>query len=276
MIERKSTFKKNNMLITLLLITMIHHTYAFLDSLNTGRAHKIKLENNLVINPDGGLSPGTHYMMYLSGFMHNFRMYWHGVYREWYLKKKSNNSSESEYIGEYYKNSLEWKVHNDIDEDKDKNKYLQEFAQQLINMFPSEGMHMSIQSNNPDSFTQFLREYKDKSDSLYVLASLFLLSEGINIPIEIVEDRKKNKNKMLILKKKELEEDTNGEPKAKRKKLKEGFHINLSMNIKRKKPVYQKKTEEIVNFFKSLVNTDPSYRLDVPEEFLMPTTHKEF
>ncbi|OAG33094.1 hypothetical protein NEIG_02342 [Nematocida sp. ERTm5] len=42
------------------------------------------------------------------------------------------------------------------------------------------------------------------------------------------------------------------------------------------KPVYQKKTEEIVNFFKSLVNTDPDCYLKVPNEFQIPTTYKEF
>ncbi|KAI5159702.1 hypothetical protein NEPAR05_2518, partial [Nematocida parisii] len=272
MIGKENMLKKNNILIITLLITMIHHTCAFLDSLNTNRTHEIKLENNLVINPDGGLSPSTHYMSYLCKFMHNFRMYWHGVYREWYLKKKNNNSTESEYIGEYYKNSLEWKVHNNIDEDTEKNKYLQAFAQQLINMFPSEGIQLSIESEKSDSFTRFLREYKDKSDGLYVLASLFLLSEGINIPIKIVEDNKKNAgNKMLVLKKKETVS-----PEDK-------FHVNLILAIKSKteedntaESAYQKKTEEIVSFFKSLATTNSSYCLKVPEEFSMPTTYEEF
>ncbi|KAI5167066.1 hypothetical protein NEIRO03_1775 [Nematocida sp. AWRm78] len=65
--------------------------------------------------------------------------------------------------------------------------------------------------------------------------------------------------------------------------MKEGFHVNLSMNIKGNEeedntaePIYQKKTEEIVDFFKSIVNIDPSYCLKVPEEFSIPTMYEEF
>ncbi|EIJ87158.1 hypothetical protein NEQG_02649 [Nematocida parisii ERTm3] len=56
------------------------------------------------------------------------------------------------------------------------------------------------------------------------------------------------------------------------------------MNIKGKEEergnaadlVYQKKTEEIVSFFKSIATTNSSYCLKVPEEFSMPTTYEEF
>ncbi|EIJ92509.1 uncharacterized protein NEPG_02625, partial [Nematocida parisii ERTm1] len=106
----------------------------------------------------------------------------------------------------------------------------------------SEDRYLSIESESPDSFTRFLRRHEDKSDSLNLLASLFLLSEGINIPIEIVES-KVNKNKILILKKKKVErpeeEDRNSSSEydelEKRKiSRREGFHINLHMNIKKK------------------------------------------
>ncbi|KAI5146487.1 hypothetical protein NEPAR04_2623, partial [Nematocida parisii] len=174
---------------------------------------------------------------------------------------------------------------------KESSEYMQAFTQQLINMFPSEDRYLSIESESPDSFTRFLRRHEDKSDSLNLLASLFLLSEGINISIEIVED-KVNKNKILILKKKKVErpeeEDRNSsseydELEKRKTSRREGFHINLHMNIKKKNKegknverTPQKKTEEIVSFFKSLATINSSYCLKVPEEFSMPTTYEEF
>ncbi|EIJ92499.1 uncharacterized protein NEPG_02636, partial [Nematocida parisii ERTm1] len=108
----------------------------------------------------------------------------------------------------------------------------------------SEDRYLSIESESPDSFTRFLRRHENKSDSLNLLASLFLLSEGINIPIRIVES-KVNKNKILILKKKKVEgpeeeEDRNSsseydELEKRKPSRREGFHINLHMNITRKK-----------------------------------------
>ncbi|OAG33432.1 hypothetical protein NEIG_02526, partial [Nematocida sp. ERTm5] len=259
---------KNNILITLTLLLMIHSICTRLETRDARIIQKMELEDKdgtLLIHPEGGLSPFYQCIMERSGYIKNLRGYLHAI------------NGDGNQVGGYGSTIR-----------KDSNEYMQAFTQQLINMFPSEDRYLSIESEKSDSFTRFLKEYKDKPDSLNLLASLFLLSEGINIPIEIVVDEENNKNKILVLKKKETEEleeekDSNSEPEEKRIKMKEGFHVNLSMNIKSKEeedntaePVYQKKTEEIVNFFKSLVNTNPSYCLKVPEEFSMPTTYKEF
>ncbi|OAG32330.1 hypothetical protein NEIG_02620 [Nematocida sp. ERTm5] len=265
--EINNRLKKNNILITLILSLMIHSICARLETCDSWSIQKMKLgdkDSPVVIHPEGGLSPFYQCIMERSGYIKNLRGYLYAI------------NGDGNQVGGYGSTIR-----------KDSSEYMQAFTQQLINMFPSEDRYLSIESEKSDSFTRFLKEYKGKSDGLYVLASLFLLSEGINIPIRIVKSKENNKNKILVLKKKKVEEpeeeDSNGEPKAKRKKMEEGFHINLSMIIKDNEeenntaePVYQKKTEEIVNFFKNLVNTDPSYHLDVPEEFLMPTTHEEF
>ncbi|OAG33437.1 hypothetical protein NEIG_02678, partial [Nematocida sp. ERTm5] len=252
----------------LTLLLMIHSICTRLETRDARIIQKMELEDKdgtLLIHPEGGLSPFYQCIMERSGYIKNLRGYLHAI------------NGDGNQVGGYGSTIR-----------KDSNEYMQAFTQQLINMFPSEDRYLSIESEKSDSFTRFLKEYKDKPDSLNLLASLFLLSEGINIPIEIVVDEENNKNKILVLKKKETEEleeekDSNSEPEEKRIKMKEGFHVNLSMNIKSKEeedntaePVYQKKTEEIVNFFKSLVNTNPSYCLKVPEEFSMPTTYKEF
>ncbi|KAI5156985.1 hypothetical protein NEPAR06_2430, partial [Nematocida parisii] len=268
-IERK-TLNKNNILIILLLMT--HSIYARLDTRDASTIQKMKLgdkDSQVVIDPEGGLSPFYQCIMERSGYIKNLRGYLHAI------------DGSGDQVGGYGSTIF-----------KESSEYMQAFTQQLINMFPSEDRYLSIESENPDSFTRFLRRHEDRSDSLYILASLFLLSEGINIPIRIVES-KVNKNKILILKKKKVkrpkeEEDRNisseyDELEKRKPSRREGFHINLHMNIKKKNKegktverTPQKKTEEIVSFFKSIATTNSSYCLKVPEEFSMPTTHEEF
>ncbi|KAI5187159.1 hypothetical protein NEIRO03_2470 [Nematocida sp. AWRm78] len=258
---------KNNILIILILLLMIHSICARLETCDSWSIQEMELgdkDNTLVIHPEGGLSPFYQCIMERSGYIKNLRGYLHSI------------DGDGNQVGGYGSAIR-----------KDSSEYMQAFTQQLINMFPSEDRYLSIESEKSDSFTRFLKEYKDKSDSLYVFASLFLLSEGINIPIRIVVDEENDKNKILVLKKKELEElekeeDSNSEPKAKKIKMEEGFHVNLSMNMMGREeenntigPVYQNKTEEIVNFFKSLATTNISYCLKVPEEFSIPTAYDE-
>ncbi|KAI5127064.1 hypothetical protein NEPAR04_0735 [Nematocida parisii] len=206
---------------------------------------KIKLEDNLVIHPHGGLAPVYQYLIEKSEYLKNLRGYFHGI--------KSNKIEDGSYGGA---------IHEYIDD------YIKEVALLLINMFPSEDSYLSIESETSDSLAFFLRNYKESSHSLYILASLFLLAEGVNIPIEIKEQTANSGNKTLVLKKKGTENV---------------FHVNLSMSIKESPKegivanlVYQHKTEYIVNFFKRLTTAVPSSRLEVPEEFSMPNTYEEF
>ncbi|KAI5143885.1 hypothetical protein NEPAR06_1366 [Nematocida parisii] len=265
--ERQNLLKKNNIIIrntlknTILILleitTAIYSVCARIGYADVGLVQKMIIENNIILHPDGGLSPTVQYMTSESGFMENFRMYWHAIYAE--NKMKNSGSTED------FKNLMVWKVHITTHEDPKKNKYLERYAQQLINMFPSENLAYSIESVEDDSFTRFLRKHKKKPDSLNLLASLFLLAEGINIPIKIERNEKNRGNKRIILQ----DSEATGN----------GFYVNLSLIIKDgkewyKKSVYQKKTKEIVNFFKSLV--DPENTLEVSKEFAMPTTYEEF
>ncbi|KAI5165407.1 hypothetical protein NEIRO03_0398 [Nematocida sp. AWRm78] len=243
---------KNTILILLVIKMIIHGVCAKLGGKDTELAQEMVIGDNLVLHPDGGLSPTLQYMASESEFMKNFRMYWHGIYAEEGRKKNSRSTKD-------YENFKVWKIHDIIHEDEKKNKYLKEFAQQLINMFPSENGVYSIESVKDDSFIRFLRMYKDKSYTLNLLAALFLLAEGVDIPIEIVDQKGNTGNKIIILEKKEINN---------------GFFVNLSLTIEEGKSAYHKKTEEIINFFKHLV--DPAGALEVPEEFLMPTTYEEF
>ncbi|KAI5159060.1 hypothetical protein NEPAR05_2400 [Nematocida parisii] len=257
---------KRNITTVILLIMYTYTVYGWTTLLNIERVQKMKIKNNLIIHPHGGLAPMRGKILRNSEYMRNYRTYNHGMWIDWSMKK----CSESEYKYSIHPKSS--KPYDKVDEDIKKNEYLKELTRQMINMFPSKNEYFSINSNNPNSFTRFLMEYKEKLDDLYVLASLFLMAEGVNIPIEIIEDSKNTAHKILIIKKNE----------SQIKAVSSGVYVHLSMIKKRrlrgerdKKLVYQKKTESVINFFKRLISTDAS-RLDVPEEFSMPSTYEEF
>ncbi|EIJ87541.1 uncharacterized protein NEPG_02585 [Nematocida parisii ERTm1] len=229
-------------------------------------------ENNhtvrLKINPEGALSPSRGYVMHKSRYMHNMRQYFSEINIEYFLVKlnspmHTNNQKLS--IGEDL--SEKCAIHSRAQEEAEQSdvkfffKYykapkrdaahliaykkdilasatLQAFAQQVIHMFPSENGYLSIDSQQKDSFTRLLRNQKSDTDSIYLLAALLLLSEGVCVPLNVVEDEEKDTR--LIL------------PKL----IGNGYYIDLDMFLadgidgREKEAVYQKKTEDIVCFFK--------------------------
>ncbi|EIJ87744.1 hypothetical protein NEPAR06_0607 [Nematocida parisii] len=219
------------------LMTMTHTVYAWLSSNEEQEIQKMRFgdSNQLIMHPKGIFSSFCKYAMENSKFMHNLRNYSYVIERSESNENGGRNT-----------------IRRDLD------NYLQEFAQQMINMFPSEDGKLSIDSKGSDAFIKFMENYKDSSDSLYVLAALYLLSEKINIPIEIVGDEKSGMNLTL------------------KKKNKNSLHISLSMTIYKNtnEGVYQKQTEKIINFFKS--TADPSSHITVPAKFSMPSTYQEF
>ncbi|KAH9386776.1 uncharacterized protein NEMAJ01_1672, partial [Nematocida major] len=63
-------------------------------------------------------------------------------------------------------------------------KYCARYYRTLIQMFPSVDGSVSIVWGRRDSFYRFLTSNKNKEHSMHVLASLFLLSEGVDVPME--------------------------------------------------------------------------------------------
>ncbi|KAI5166033.1 hypothetical protein NEIRO03_0696 [Nematocida sp. AWRm78] len=235
-----STILTKKYIIALLLL--IKTLYAHVGMSDANEIDKMVLgsKNNIAINSNGDLSSIKGYILHKCGYMKNLRHYLSYMIKIEPERIETNTAKLNRctrYLLKYIYDCPENKT------------YLREFNQQLINMFPSERGHLSIESESSDSFTRFLRECKTKLDSLYVLASLFLLSEGVKIPIEIVNDPSKG-NCLVLKKKREF-----------------GFYINLSMNIMDTNGnlVYQQKTEDIVNFFKDGEEGDS---LKVPCDFL--------
>ncbi|OAG33492.1 hypothetical protein NEIG_02485 [Nematocida sp. ERTm5] len=239
---RLSTIPIRRNIIALLLLIQI--VYTQVELLETNKIHEITLgsRENVLINPNGEISPLKLHIMYKCGYMQNLRKHLAYIIDTESIHAKSKPPKRSIY-SLYLLNSTH--------EDSDKTKYLKEFNRQLVNMFPSEEGRLSIESESYDSFTRFLRAHEDTKDVFYVLASLFLLSEKVKIPIKVVNYR--NEGNMLVLKKETSETSK--------------LRVELFMTIldKNGAPVYQKKTEDIVNFFK---NVGYGSSLKVPIEFL--------
>ncbi|EIJ87533.1 hypothetical protein NEPAR06_1900 [Nematocida parisii] len=238
---RLSTIPTGRNIIALLLL--IQAVYTQVELLETNRIHDMVLRNNdnVAINPNGEVSPLKLHLMHNCGYIQNLRKY-----LPWIIDAESSHTKANPPKRSIYSLYLL----NGTHADSNKTKYLKEFNRQLVNMFPSEEGRLSIVSESYDSFTRFLQEYTDTQDVLYVLASLFLLSQNVKIPIEIVNDP--DKGNSLVLKKKESKTPE--------------FRVKLYMTIldKNGAPIYQQKTEDIVNFFK---HVGYGSSLKVPKEF---------
>ncbi|KAI5144828.1 hypothetical protein NEPAR04_2246 [Nematocida parisii] len=232
------TTVRNRLNITIILLLYIHSIYTQITLKQAEYIQRLKLDNNLVVNSLGSLSP----------------FYQYTIGKSEYLKKKLPedfyNIKNNKIIREVDIHSVHEGIHN---------KYTSSIYIQLIrNMYPSEHGYLSIESDSFDSLSCFLSEYKNTKGIMYVLASLFLLAERVNIPIEVVKDLKGVKNNSWIILKKKGKENE--------------FHVNLSMLVWNKVDrvstvlIYQKRTEYIINFFKKLIKLNKSS--EVPEESL--------
>ncbi|OAG33587.1 hypothetical protein NEIG_02005 [Nematocida sp. ERTm5] len=63
--------------------------------------------------------------------------------------------------------------------------YMDSYHRALIIMFPSENNILSIHSSTRKTFQDFLKDGLSEKKSMCILASLLLLSEGIDVPVSI-------------------------------------------------------------------------------------------
>ncbi|OAG33093.1 hypothetical protein NEIG_02341 [Nematocida sp. ERTm5] len=250
----RNTLKKNAIII-LLLLAILHRVCAVI-----GIEEAIKVQNMEVgdkrsllgIHPNGGLSPVNMYIAWKCDYLQNLWRY--SVYAEETNRLEKDGDEEKGF------SLFSRKKHSSVSLDGENLTYLQYFTRQLKNMFYFENDRIFLKSSSYSSFFHLLQTYMDSQISLRILAALFLLSEGVNLPINVKNDPKIGKSLVL------------------RKKKDNGFHINLYMSLKcgsshPKDFIYQKRTEEIVDFFKA---TAPGSSLKVPKKYLLPTTHEDF
>ncbi|KAI5138817.1 hypothetical protein NEAUS06_2546, partial [Nematocida ausubeli] len=90
-------------------------------------------------------------------------------------------------------------------------KYKRAYFTTLLELFPSIHGYISIWSDREDSFFSFINRIDVEEYKYKILASLFLLAEGVDVPLEI---NKSENGTVLVL-----------------KKADEGEHFRLNMNV---------------------------------------------
>ncbi|KAI5131440.1 hypothetical protein NEPAR04_2497, partial [Nematocida parisii] len=198
----------------------------------------ISKEGNLVINPDGSLSPSRADIMRKCEYIHNKRLYAYEINTMYNLKK---TYKQGRLFYEYERKPVNDKAYDDIYDPqkfKAKNDYFLRFHTHLINMFPCADGALSIIAGRLDAPTSFLLKDEVQPQSMNILAALFLLSEQVDIPIAIEE---KKKEKKLVLK------SVNGETAYIDQSL--VLYVNKK-NSEEKIKTYHTETVKLINFMK--------------------------
>ncbi|EHY65555.1 hypothetical protein NERG_01162 [Nematocida ausubeli] len=219
-------------------------------------------KQDMIINPEGPLNLLCGYIGHRNGYMHNKRFYSPEIETNYALsKKKLSSRNKQEY--NFVRTPVNDKVYEDLDTKTPEDKYLSTYHMQLIKMFPSVNGDLSIEAGRADTLTNFLRAEHVKSDTKYILASLLLLSEGVDIKINI--DNKGEKKKLVI----------------KSKTDKEKVFVDVGMYAAGIDPftnqhsdkITQKEASEIVNFY---IRCRDKQFLKKEGKFAMPATREEF
>ncbi|KAI5162043.1 hypothetical protein NEAUS03_1886 [Nematocida ausubeli] len=219
-------------------------------------------KQDLVINPAGPLNLLHGYIMQRNGYLYNQRFFSPRIEAQ-YLMEKGEISSTGEQEYKFKRSAAHDKVYKETDAKNPVEVYLSTYHTQLIKMFPSVDGALSIESGRPTMITSFLRSKNAKKDAKYILASLLLLSEGVDIKINV--DQKSEKKKIVI--------------KSKTDKDKVIAEIELYMagidptTNKHKDDIYQNETAEIVNFY---IRCRDKQFLKKGTELGMPSTKEEF
>ncbi|KAI5167231.1 hypothetical protein NEIRO03_1738 [Nematocida sp. AWRm78] len=154
-----------------------------------------KLED-MTINQSGPLNPLRGYIIYKSGYMHNKRLYAPEINTKYSIEKITKNGEEYyNYTRSSAKDEPHKGCYKEIDEKKKKS--IVSYHEQLIKMFPCRDGTLSIVASEDTSMYSFLMKDEVKSECMTIMAALFLLSEQVDIPIDVKEEEGEKK---LILK----------------------------------------------------------------------------
>ncbi|EIJ95110.1 uncharacterized protein NEPG_00635 [Nematocida parisii ERTm1] len=247
------------------LLVMMYTICARLELSDINIIEKTKVvieEGNLLIHPDGSLSPSRGYIMHKSGYMYNKRLYAPEIDTMYKVIKIGEDGRS---IYEYERKPVNDQAYDDIYDPKKfkaKNDYFLRFHTHLINMFPCTDGALSIIAGRLDAPTSFLLKDEVQPQSMNILAALFLLSEQVDIPIAIEE---KKKEKKLVLK------SVNGETAYIDQSL--VLYVNKK-NSEEKIKTYHTETVKLINFMKHYAGDAITYIQK--EGYTEPTTYEQF
>ncbi|KAI5159169.1 hypothetical protein NEAUS03_0082 [Nematocida ausubeli] len=155
----------------------------------------IGVRNTYRIRADGPLNPLRANILDTNGYMHCKRFFSPEIEVDYKLEK-SLPRGDVLYKYDFTRCPEKDKAYVPVDTKKANYEYLSEYHTTLIKMFPSEQGYLSIITKRQDSLYQFLISSEGTQNAKYILASLLLLSEGIDINLSIEEI---NEEKHLVL-----------------------------------------------------------------------------
>ncbi|KAI5157523.1 hypothetical protein NEPAR06_2469, partial [Nematocida parisii] len=309
----------------MIMIVTLYQMHCNVGMRSYGEIHSREIGDGMCIRVNGPLSPTREFISEKFNLMFEMRILSPGVDVDYSLCVTDNENSENnvkiESTRDYnkdmaYKNLFTKEKEEEATENptKEKNKekekkasYIEDYHQTLIELFPSLTGSLSIHTSRKDSFIRFLQFEHVSKHKIDILACLFLLAEGVDIPLKvehsktgpmlvlkeiIAKSEKENKPEDLNLSKLEIKKE------SKKRKLKEGKTgskkdskegkdkkniFSLNMKYKRNKTnanskkaarsVSQKRAANVINFF-----IDNKTNPDIREggEYAEPRTYEEF
>ncbi|KAH9385779.1 uncharacterized protein NEMAJ01_0675 [Nematocida major] len=142
------------------------------------------------INTTGPLNMARGYIYRERGFMHNKRFFSPEI-RTVYSAGHLEDSASGNVVHTYERHPEKDSVFRFTQNMYIVKPYTFEYHTALIYMFPSEDGELSIETKQEDSFFNFLQERSVRGQDMYILASLLLLSEGVEVDLEYEKDTKK-------------------------------------------------------------------------------------
>ncbi|EIJ93957.1 uncharacterized protein NEPG_01529 [Nematocida parisii ERTm1] len=142
--------------------------------------------------------------------------------------------------------------------------YIRDYHQTIAHLFPSLLSNLSIYTCGKNSFMRFIQSEHVDEHRLNILASLFLLAEGVDIPLTVEGTGSKQ---MLVLK-----DIITGEEKFSLSML-AMCNVKYADNTMKDVKLIQRKAVSVIKFF-----IDNKTNLDIREggEYAEPKTYEEF
>ncbi|KAI5161947.1 hypothetical protein NEAUS04_0785 [Nematocida ausubeli] len=155
----------------------------------------IGVRNAYIIRADGPLNPLRANILDANGYMQCKRFFSPEIEVDYKLEKNLPRGAVL-YKYDFTRCPEKDKAYVPVDTKKANYEYLSKYHTTLIKMFPSEQGYLSIITKRQDSLYQFLISPEGMQNAKYILASLLLLSEGIDISLSFEEI---NEEKHLVL-----------------------------------------------------------------------------
>ncbi|KAH9386501.1 uncharacterized protein NEMAJ01_1397 [Nematocida major] len=163
-----------------------------ISELKTSLQHTISTpDGDVCINPEGPLNMIHGYIYKKRGYMYNKRLFSPEIQTK-YSMAALPREGDSEEAYAYRRIPTQDTAHKKMESDVFSlektlcpvDDYTQEYHNTLIRLFPSVDGELSIETSQYDAFIRFIRAKQAKEHAHYILASLLLLSEGVDVDIK--------------------------------------------------------------------------------------------